>query len=895
MPVQSGNNPADLSGMSGKALARARRASLAKQGKNAIAKGGQRAERTRSQAASSMTRQQAAPQPAPSSQTAASSQDSVAEQICQVADSNPTGFGQEGNRVRNICRARRQALSAQGRGALPPKPTSQGGPGRQRTPFVAPNTATVIDHAEASGDTASHNEDVQVDTLCNIAEVAPGRLGKQAKSVRDICRARRQALADRGKRAVPPKPASQGGPGRNGYQIDGYLDTGLNGREAAKRHRDMMCHYGRGSAPSCRPTGRPKKGTEAETPKKVETGHTLSGKSISGTQVDRKDRVTGNEPGSCRAVTGTEYVGSEQFQSFCKTKPEANPAKVNITSTARGHKVSGTEVARTAKITGEEEGSCANITGSEYLSSESLKTTCGIKARPTNADKVSIGQTSRGQKMVTGSDEFRPSRATGNEAGAARSITGSQYSDEGVARLTINGAPPKVPMSHTFAGQSVSGTEVGHSPRITGDESGACRNVSGTEYLSNEQYQFCGTQPERRPAKVGIDRSEHGERITGNLVDRTEKVTGNEPGSCSRVTGSQYGQSSLCGGGVDKVRSMRTLSGNAVTGQQLDHGPKMSGDEQGGCMPVTGNEYYGQEHFAPYCESTPHAHAAKVAETSTCEGQRISGPAMDPTETVTGNEYGSAQMVSGTPYADAALTGCSMPPSGRFGQSMAQRFSDRYVQPTAVAAQPAAPAPQAAVAAPNDFSIVPPARAARGRITGNAMDDLGRVTGPSNMAMGLITGTPEFRHGGQERAMPQMGSVMPMPAPAPAPTQPVAAQPEPPVAVAQPEAVDAAPVQAELQCAPEQNARERITGEGEDRCRITGDDWSRNGRVTGTEGQWAQGRNPSLRGQSRGGAVRGAWGNREVARPDVPMSKITGSSGNDAGGSLITYSGGARG
>ncbi|ANJ68323.1 hypothetical protein A9404_06285 [Halothiobacillus diazotrophicus] len=730
----------------------------------------------------------------------------------------------------------------------------------------------------------------EVNTVCDIAESTPERFGAQGKTVRDICRARRQALADRGQRAVPPKPTSQGGPGRNGYQIDGYLDTALHGREAAKRHREMLCHYGRGTSPSCRPTGRVKKNGQAETetiaPKKVETGHTLSGGLVTGTQVERKDRVTGNEPGSCRAVTGTEYVGSEQFQSFCKTKPEANPVKVQVTSTARGHKVSGTEVARTEKLTGGEAGTCRNVTGTEYLSNEAHLSLCGTAARPMNAEKVMIGATARTHQMITGSDEFRPSGVTGNESGSGRTITGSQYADEGVARLTINGAPAKVPTTHTFAGNDVTGTEVGRSVKVTGDERGSCRQISGTEYLSNEQFQsYCGTKPERGPVKVGLDRSDRGQQITGNLVDRTEKVTGNEPGSCNRVTGSQYGKSSLCGGGVDKVRSMRTLTGNAVTGQQLDHGPKMSGDERGGCMPVTGDEYYGVEHFEPFCTSTPEPQPQKVEQSMTCHGQVVSGTSVDASDIVTGNEFGAHRPISGTPYQGAQQTGCIQPSAMNGAMGAARQVSNRYVR----FANPELANPAPVEEAPVDFSITTPARAAQRRITGSAMDHSRRITGPGMLANGLITGTPEFRHGDNQArgfAQPMAMAMAQRPAPAPiemAPT-PVVAEP----------AQEPAPVAEGLACAPRSAGTERVTGEGKDRCRITGDDWSVNDHITGTAGQWASARNPSMRGNARG-AVVNARNNRDVARPEAPGSRITGSSGNDTSGSLITYSGGARG
>ena len=63
--------------------------------------------------------------------------------------------------------------------------------------------------------------------------------------------------------------------------------------------------------------------------------------------------------------------------------------------------------------------------------------------------------------------------------------------------------------------------------------------------------------------------------------------------------------------------------------------------------------------------------------------------------------------------------------------------------------------------------------------------------------------------------------------------------------------------------------------------------------MTGTEGLSATRRNPTIR--------RGALNPMPVAgmaRPEdvpVPVSKVTGGSGNTEKGSLITYSGGARG
>jgi hypothetical protein len=76
--------------------------------------------------------------------------------------------------------------------------------------------------------------------------------------------------------------------------------------------------------------------------------------------------------------------------------------------------------------------------------------------------------------------------------------------------------------------------------------------------------------------------------------------------------------------------------------------------------------------------------------------------------------------------------------------------------------------------------------------------------------------------------------------------------------------------------------------------RITGDDWDRGDHVTGTEGSSATRRNPTRRGGPMSAMDFRRLEPRNAEMPD-PVSKVTGSSGNTDTGSLITYSGGARG
>ena len=712
-------------------------------------------------------------------------------------------------------------------------------------------------HAEAASPSSAAAPDIAetaIDLACAVVDVAPATalpLGEGAgDAVRDYCRERRRALSLLGKAALPAKTVDRA--------------NAVGGPTSARQRRMEQSLKGRGDAPASRPSGRVRPAVEA--PAKVETGTTLSGQTVTGTQVERTVRVTGSESGACRAITGTEYIGTEQFESFCATRPAPAPAKVGASFTARGQTVSGPEVGRSAKVTGGEAGTCKPVTGTEYLGEENFEAFCAGKGLTAGREKVAVGATARKGLAVTGSDEARPVAVTGAEAGARRGITGAQYNDPGVSRLTING-PSKVALTHTVAGRPVSGTEVGRSVKVTGDEAGACRTVSGTEYLSNEQFHsVCQSKPQAGPDKVGEGASAGGQRITGNLVERTGKVTGNEPRAEGRITGAQYEQGGLRGEPPAKVRSARTLAGQTLTGGTLAGAasPKLTGDAHAGRQRVTGTELPGAGQAGTAAGDPGFgASIAKVEISHTLRGQTVSGSPLGRSGRVTGVEPGSHLSISGTPYAASEqMAGACACDHGETAPAAPElpaahpRFQPQG-RPRAMAMSlvPAMPRPEA-------FSVSAPAQEARGRITGTGYGGAGRITGPVNMASGLVSGTPEFRYrdeGGYMGGNPGGQRGMAMPAAAPAPQV------------------------------------ERITGEGREAGRrITGDDWGRSERVTGTEGRWAQGRNPTLRGPGRGMAA-GAWANKERERPEVPVAKVTGSSGNAGKGAVITVSGGARG
>ncbi len=462
----------------------------------------------------------------------------------------------------------------------------------------------------------------------------------------------------------------------------------------ARQRRIQQSLNGRGDRPACRPCGRVR-----PEPQKVEVGSTLSGTPVTGTQVERTPRVTGNEYGACRPITGTEYIGAEQYSRFCGTVPEPRPAKVGVSSTSRGRRITGTELGRSPKVTGDEPGSCKRVTGSDYLAAERIEEFCATTPEP-HPEKVGVGVTAK-RITITGSDLNRRARVTGAEAGAGRLITGTAYNDVGVAPAGTEDAPKKVVTSHTAAGRPVSGTQVGRSGKVTGDEHGECKRVTGTEYISSEQFQtICRAEPYQSPAKVNSSRTWHRQEVTGTLVGRSAKVTGDEYGACKPVTGASYigaeQYQGFCAPGeteetASRTRALRATPGPVLTGTQPGVDGKMTGAERGACQAVSGTPYVGEDQFTAACGTLPMA-AARARH------HRAQGP-------------------QGAPLPHA-LTGSVL--AGGTGFQ------------------------------PGDFSITTPARAAQSRqvsrITGTAYGAAGRITGPMARGTGLVSGTPEFRY-----------------------------------------------------------------------------------------------------------------------------------------------------
>ena len=752
--------------LSSREIALARRKALSSGGKAAIQGGDRTAAQANTARSSATAPASAAPRPAPRRQAAPAA----------------------GSSAREASLARRKALSTRGKAA----DTSS-----DRTRVDAHKRGAAPQPAAAKAEpAAAKNEGCGCgckgkrqaeDTVDTAARSARKPVRRRAATVasntgKALALARRKALSTRGKAALSNAMSEA--------QAVRASNPKVSGRELAKVVREQRSRRGGAGQKKSQPCGRVRKAADTspagaqDAPWKVGASETATGQVVTGTMVGRKHNMTGDEPSTCRVITGTEYLGADIFRQFCQTDsaPASTARKVTVTSTSHGNAVTGNRLGRASNVTGNEPGTCKKVTGDEYVSAEQVQGYCGELASK-SPRKVSMAETMKG-KVVTGNNVGRSEAVTGDEYGMRKQLTGTQYTKP----ADIGQAPEKVGVSQTLRGGSVTGTLVGRRQKMTGDEPGSCRDITGDDYIGREQYEtFCDAAPQPSDAKVGVSQTLSGLGVTGSMVGRAQRVTGDEPGTCKAVTGTPY---------------------------------------------------VGSEQVQGYCEPNQQAEAvARMQPGKASWGKPMTGIQPGITD-LTGADKGACETVSGTPYVGADQAAAACP---------------------ATAADPASlDFPQTLEQAPwGDFSVNAPLHAsqqqtASSQVTGSQYER-GHITGPFGMAAGKVTGTEQARFDRQPAAD---------------------------IGVATAEQIDG-------------RVKSRITGEGQDAgLKITGDDWERGEHVTGTEGHSATRRNATLRGGPM--SAMGARAVQPEAAPE-PVSKVTGSSGNTEKGSLVTYSGGARG
>tara|TARA_Y100001936_G_C16069187_1_gene669369 strand:- start:278 stop:2425 length:2148 start_codon:yes stop_codon:yes gene_type:complete len=194
---------------------------------------------------------------------------------------------------------------------------------------------------------------------------------------------------------------------------------------------------------------------------------TWGGQYVTGVDIEHNESVTGDESGVCNTITGTPYVGPNQYHTVCSVESENKAEQLISSEMASGNHISGDITINTDKVSGTQRGSKKNITGTSYyganpdkdISEDVMKRLIKIKNSfsvkspqreyqelagvdainaPTAESRIT-GAFSVGEGKVTGNNEFRfqprsraeaNERVTGEGRVAGRTITGSAWTSK---------------------------------------------------------------------------------------------------------------------------------------------------------------------------------------------------------------------------------------------------------------------------------------------------------------------------------------------------------------------------------------------------------------------------------------------------------------------------------
>ncbi len=631
---------------------------------------------------------------------------------------------------------------------------------------------------------------------------------QQILTGREASRARRKGLIQ-GKQGILKSNTSVSTKNAVSSDDSTFPVVANEGRLAALALKKLRGNRGRNkSVAESRPCGRVRPDTEpVQYSPKVAESETYGGHKVTGVRIGQKENVTGNEPGSALQVTGDQYIGTESGYN-----PREGGIKVGASKTPAGQVITGSQVRSKINITGDESNPALRITGEsdQELVDDLLE----------HSEQVSYAQMQfQRQNDPHGHTVFGANLGRSVKSVGSRNRN-AEYKNE-----------------ETVGGHAITGTAVGRSELTTGDESGACRDITGDQYLiPAEKQPLCGCEPNNQSvAKVGVSHTLHGTRTTGTQTGQRIRAQGNISGTvndglCQDISGTEnFGAeqySAHCGkapmptGGRGSVESV-TWEGQYVTGVDVEHNSRVTGDEQGLCDVITGTPYVGRNQYQTSCSAEDEDKAEQRISSTLASANYISGDVLSSADHVTGTQRGSERSITGTPYFKAD-------PEGDGKMDTMERV--RKIN--------------------NSFSVHSPQREYQERVGTDAINAPtaeSRITGTFSAGEGKITGNQEFHFNPRSDVEAIAGKL-------------------------------------------------RVTGEGRvDGKTITGSAWGSQENVTGTEGHIAAERNPSQRkGNSHAWAGAGRF--KEKGTHPEPTHHVTGMVGwSPKASAPITVSGGAQG
>jgi hypothetical protein len=270
---------------------------------------------------------------------------------------------------------------------------------------------------------------------------------------------------------------------------------------------------------------------------------------------------------------------------------------VGLSRTAGGGIVSGTLVRSKVRVTGDERGASITITGEVDQAVDDDLT-------PRSSDGANVPSQFHRQVDPHGHSVF------GTNLGRSASSLGSRVRTR------------EAPIEATESGLAITGSAIGRGGRVTGDEDGSCRQVTGNQYLTPARAQAeCGgagrgpspavqgSAFRRDPvtgAKVSVSQTWGRQRLTGSNVEHDPRVTGEAAGTCSTVTGTPYQGAATVHGWCDpgtaataEERLTRRAATSSITGDVPQHSDTVTGTGRGAGRDVTGSPYFRESPKAP--------------------------------------------------------------------------------------------------------------------------------------------------------------------------------------------------------------------------------------------------------------------------------------------------------
>jgi hypothetical protein len=368
---------------------------------------------------------------------------------------------------------------------------------------------------------------------------------------------------------------------------DCSCDKANEGRLAAQANRSgsknkgnkNKGNQGRTRDATTRPSGRLRNADPIQYPPKVAESKSYAGHKVTGVRIGRGENVTGDERGSAIQVTGIQYIGKESGYN-----PREGGIKVGASKTVAGQTVTGSQVRSKISITGDESNPDLHITGA---SDQELKDDLLQHREQSNyaAQTQFQRQNDPHGHTVFGANLGRSVKTIGSRNRS------TEYSKE-----------------ESVGGRPITGIAVGRSELTTGDESGSCRDITGSQYLMPAAKQpLCETNGREVPKKVGIRAGNEngantwgGQSVTGVDIEHNEHVTGDEPGACNVITGTPYAgpnqYQTFCSAESEEEAERRISrdmsSGNHISGNLTLNVDHVSGTQRGSEKDITGTSYY---------------------------------------------------------------------------------------------------------------------------------------------------------------------------------------------------------------------------------------------------------------------------------------------------------------